>query len=246
MKMEDDLLQMLGEDLRDRRDRVERGDAPAELHDSLGVEEQEAVLDATFDQLHSQQPAESSELAEVVPMAPRRERATGIAVVGALLAVAAAVLLWWGLPRTNSDAEVVVSLPRYVVTLLHAGEASHRSAPEAALAWIELAPDGPIELMLTPTTPVREPLAVVLVARRVGEAPTLVRLSEGVEISANGGVRISGRLDRFVTLAAGSWTLEILVGPPTVLPEDGSALSSAPKPPPWRKIVVHATIVSPR
>ncbi|MEM7157839.1 MAG: hypothetical protein AAF799_33675 [Myxococcota bacterium] len=263
MTEEDEILHALGEDLRDREDQLSRGDAPEALSRLLSSDERGSVLDGAFARLDASEDDDASNDADtgtddgeatsdtsdnVVPLAPSPSRGRGaaITVVVAVVAVAAMLLLWWGSPRSPSpERDLVASLPSYSITRLAAGQASDRAGEPEPGQRIELQFDGPLDLVLTPKTPFRDTVAVVVVARRNGVPAKLVRPAQGVEISANGGIHLKGPLNRFIALSPGEWTLELLVGPPDALPESLQQLPSSPDDTAWRTLSVHATVTSP-
>lgn len=246
--MSDDILQALGEELREREQQVERGDAPPELVEPLDSSERMAVLDGAFGRLEREQAsepegdAETESPEEVVDLSSaRRSRRSLLPIAGVVLAAAAAVLLWWGMPRPSGDP--AAALPTYALSRLDAGDAVVRSAPKAIRERIELRSDGRVTMVLTPATPVSQAVDVVLVARPSEGRSRLARPVEGVQISKNGAVRLDGPLDQLIALEPGDWTLELLVGSPSALPRDLADLRDASETPPWRTVVVHATII---
>lgn len=248
--MSDELLRRLGEDLARRRERVEEGEGPPELVSPLTTDERESVLDGAFARL-AEEPKEPEvpqepEVDRVVPMTPKeeRERSPVIAIVGVVLAVAAALLLWWGTQRPEPEPELIAALPEFSISRLAAGPATHRAGDDEIPESIELRPDDRIELTLTPAQPVREPVGLVIVARGAeGGPPILVRPERGVQVSPNGAIRIQASLSSLVTLSPGEWTLELLVGPTARLPDEVAELSTDP--PPWRSLTVRATVLGP-
>ena len=260
MTEDDEILHALGEDLRDRDDRLSRGEAPEALAQLLSNDERSSVLDAAFarldagDDANEDEPegpdtekADDAPSDNVVPLAnaERRGRGTAIAVTIAVIAAAAMVLLWLGMPRSpDRDPGLIASIPTYSVTNLSAGQATDR-ADASPTDRIELRPNGKLDVTLTPKTPFRGALGVAIVARRDGGSAVFARLSEGVQISDNGGIRLRGPLDRFVVLTPGEWTLELLIGPPEALPQSLPELPTSPDDAAWRTLSLHATVTSP-
>jgi len=249
--MADELLPALGRYQRQQQDSVAVNAIEEEALRPLNEAERAAVLDAAFGRLEQEPhedatPRDEAELVPPISMAERRHGSKTALVIGVVLAIAAALVLWRGAATTPTppEAPLVAALPSYAITQLRAGEAKHRAAPEGVVLEVSSTPHAHFTLVLTPARPVLEPVAVALVARTSGGETRVTRPVEGVQVSANGALQLDGPLDEFIALTPGVWTLELLVGPPETLPEDAEALRRSPTEPPWRTLKMQVTIVA--
>lgn len=243
--MTDDLLSLLGrQQQRDLEGPDEPGAEDDPLARPLDDDEQASILDAVFERVDagsSEPAAASSSSGKVVSLAPRARARR--ALLGSLvgLAAAAAVILWV-LPR--DEDEQLTRLPDYAFTKLGGGVADQRSdvGPDlgAALPEVKLRSDSAIDWILTPSRPSHAPVAVALLARAdAGETRFVPRLA--AEVSQQGAVRLRGRLDEFVALTPGTWTVELLLAAPDRLPADASAASRDKSP--WSRLALRVIIV---
>lgn len=216
--------------------------------DESHTDEPEAGKDETPEE--STQRPETSE--KVVPLSAGersisddRPGSSLLPILGTVLAIAAAVLIWLGARERapQTEPERVAALPSYTFTRVVAGDATHRSADDSIPEHVELTPDGRIELELRPAEPVREPVGVAIVARPAAGPPIVTRPSNGVEISANGAVRVRATLRDLVELRPGEWTLSLLVGAPERLPDGPAGLEVGPAP--WRTLELRVTVLPP-
>ena len=257
--MADELLDALGRRQREApvsEDTAGDEGAPAEaaLLDPFEGDERAALLDAVFAEVDdraepsdqpSDQPreeaAESGSSAEpaaapVVDLASRRRLLRP--AVGAVVAIAAALLLWLGVfrpPAPGSDGH-----PVYAATRLDGAVATMRSGDSKVPTALELAPDGSIDWVFTPEAPVRRAVAVALVA--VPEHGEAVVARPTAETSDEGVVRVSGRLADVLPLPAGTWTVHVLLGEPSALP----AASPTDLDGDWSRVTLEVKITSDR
>ncbi|MCH9686363.1 MAG: hypothetical protein K0V04_33330 [Deltaproteobacteria bacterium] len=240
--MSDELLQALGERQRTEIAASDRGEGPSDLVRPLSGTERGAVLDAAFAMLDEPEATPSSPNPVVELQTSRR---TPLLIAATVLAVAAAVLLWWNLGgREPVGSQQLAALPAYAITRLQAGNALDRAADAPVPREIELAADQRIETVITPARPVRTPVTLVVAARSDAGEMKLARPERGFEVSSVGAIRIDAPLDQLLPLALGSWSLALLVGSPGALPRDVEAWRDAPDPPPWRTVSVRAKIVA--
>jgi hypothetical protein len=244
--MSDDLLSAFG---RKQREDLDDGGEPSsagedELTRPFDEDERASILDALFDRVDevatvsggpshaspSAGPSNASPSAgpsNVIELAPRRRGA----LIGSLLAVAAAAaLVWWGWPESGVERELVASVPAYTFTQLGGGIAEKRSAPDGpangAMPELELRANSSIDWVLTPTKPTRDPIGVALLARSdAGETKFVERLD--VVVTEQGVVRLRGPLDKHVPLGVGAWTLTLFIAPSERLPADADVASNA-------------------
>jgi hypothetical protein len=257
--MSDDLLSAFGrkqrEDL-DHLDRLDHGVESALPEDELSrpfdEDERASILDAVFDRV--EEVATVSPSPEVAPigsgpapsnvieLAPRRRGA----LIGSLLAVAAAAtLVWWGWPESGSERQLVASVPAYAFTQLGGGIAEKRSAPDAssdaAVPELKLRADSNIDWVLTPAKPTSDPIGVALLARS-DAGPTQFVAQLEVTVSEQGAVRLRGPLDQHVALAEGQWTLTLFIAGPEELPRDAGIASEGAGP--WQNLTLRVIIVA--
>lgn len=147
-------------------------------------------------------PATPRPVAPVLPIA-RRRRAPMIAIVPVLgaLAVAAAAALYVG--RAGSP-----TLPGY--ELVVSGDRELRGGDAAPEAVTKLAPDSRFELLLRPASAITAPIELRAFLVRDGAARAW---SVAPEVSAEGAVRIQGRVDALFPAGAGEWGVLLVVGP---------------------------------
>ncbi|PRP91717.1 hypothetical protein ENSA5_52970 [Enhygromyxa salina] len=152
-------------------------------------------------------------------------------------AAAAALLLWWGLGETGEDP-LLAQLPSYEISRLQGGVARSRAEPSGERPTVRA--DSTIDWVFTPAEPIREPLAVALVAVSETGARVFAARVEA-EISAEGAIRLRGLLATHIELEPGEWTLRVLVAPPDRLPRDLDQLDDWPT---WQTIAFELTIVA--
>ena len=240
--MGDELLRALGAH--------ERDDAPAEaLQDlaPLSDDDRASILDAAFDQLDDEAVPEEEPAPAPISLEARRRPSIAIALVGAVLAVAAAVVLWRSSgPDTPSAAPLVASLPAYSIRQLRAGSKEYRSEAKAVPTTVTTPPNGSVDLIIAPQTPASGKVAVAMIARGESDETIAARLSNGVQVSEDGSIRIKGRWSDFIALPPGQWTVQLVVGRPDSLPTDPEALADAAPNEDWRTMPVQVNIVSTR
>lgn len=229
--MADDLLRALG---RHQREDLERpADAPEPLQD-----DDERLLDEVFGRLDA---AESPGPAPVIDLDARRRR---WALVTVLTSVAAALVLgfWWiASTITANNPDAIARLPDYATSSLRGGPASHRSEPAPSEA-LSLRASDRIEWDVTPAEPVREPLAVALLAEPTAGPARLVP-EVAAEISESGVVRLRGPLDGFVALEPGAWTLTLIIAAPDLLPRELAELDDEQRSA-WQRVSIRVTITA--
>ncbi|HWB77911.1 MAG TPA: hypothetical protein VG755_23265 [Nannocystaceae bacterium] len=235
--MDDELLSTLG---RVRRDELAEPSAEAEpVHTAeapLTNTERTRVLDAVFAKLEAEDTAASG--AKVIT--PSRWRSG--ALLGAVLAIAAALVLVIARPSVRHDDELS-ALPSFTITRLEGGTSAVRSDPRAGPLHLRSSSDA-IDIVVTPGTRVHEQLAVVVVARGGDGAPRMAVITDLVERSPDGALRIRGPLDRFIVLAPGKWTIEWLVSRAGAEPQSIAALDDAKAKRAWRSVTTEAIIAS--
>lgn len=228
--MDDEILGPLGRAQRHDEDAMnaEPGTVGS-LHRPLDAQERARVLDGLLQRLDgerglatSEPAATSKPPAKAVPLAPVRERrgARWAGVTMLALALAAALVLWIG----RRDA--TVQLPGYAITALEGGAADVRSDPRALDRTVVVGRGDAITVVVTPDRPAPAGLGVWLVARGAGPAQ-LVRVDAA--IAPSGAVKFEGPLDRWLTLAPGEWTIEVVVGPADRAPVDADAAQRDPQ-----------------
>jgi hypothetical protein len=173
----------------------------AELQRPLDDRERAAVLDGMFEEIDRK--------AAVVPPASRG-RNRWIAIVGAAVAIAAALVLWIAWPRGST-----IELPRYAITELRGGAAEVRSDPRALDRTLVLRRGDPIAVVVTPERPGTAALSIWLLAHGGGE-PVMAKVD--AMVASSGAVKIEGPIDRWLTLAPGEWTIDVLVAPADAAP----------------------------
>lgn len=255
--MTDDLLSLLGRKQRDDLDEPLDGASEQDpLTRPFDDDERAAILDALFERVEEQtsegaaerdesatrnQPVARAEPApsNVVSLASRSRRV----LVGSVLALAAAAaVVVWFVPR--SEPNTVAMVPDYAFTKLGGGVAVQRSDDNplaAELPELTLRLDSTIDWVLTPAQPTQAPVGVALLARSDAGARVFVpRLA--AERSAQGAVRVRGRIGELVELELGSWTLELLVAAPEQLPTNADAAAETEAP--WRRLSLRVIIVA--
>ena len=232
--MDDELLSALG---RARRDELASGgDAMHAADPPLSNTERQRVLAGVFAELDSRGETETPASAKVI--APSRWRT---AVVGAALAIAAALVLL--LARPFGENGQLAPLPGFAITRVEGGTSSVRSDPGQGPLQLR-SPSDAIDVVITPDARVSGELGVVVVARSEGVEPRMAVITERVERSANGAVRIRGPLDRFVRLARGTWRIEWWVSHAGAEPRTLDALADARAAHAWRSVTTEAIIAS--
>lgn len=265
--MDDDLLRALGRSQREDLDAPEEPlaaddpwhDAARPLDDAerdrmleavLAGDEAKHVAEAGVDEpagVSGPERAGEPELVGASPPTPapvldlalaRQQRRTAIALVLGLAAVVALVI--FGARQLGRTPEPELArLPEYATSQLRGGVAVVRGdapRPDAALV---LAASDEIDWVVTPAEPVRDPLEVALLAEPAdGEAIFVPRVD--AVMSEAGVVRLRGRLDRFVALGPGSWTLTLLVGGRGELPRELEPARTHE--PHWRRATIRVTV----
>lgn len=244
--MADELLRALGKRQADSApgragDEAEGSEAARAMLRRFDADERAELLDGVFAELdaHAEAPGTQSAAppAVVVLEARRRPRA---AWIGAVVAIAAVLVLWLG--TTRGPATSGEAMPSYAATRLEGGTATMRSAQTELPSALELAPDASIDWIFTPATPVRTPVAAVILAARVGKTPVLVRPA-ALDVSAQGVVRIKGSLGEVLPLSPGTWSLDVLLGEPTRLPDSVAAAEQGGA---WSRVSFEVKIADPR
>jgi len=226
--VDDELLRALGRE--HRRAEREADAAMAEGTDTtaepafetdffrpLSADERASVLDAAFERIDAEQAGSSVE-----PAARASGRGRTIAVIGAALAMAAALVLWIARPQAPSG-----TLPGYTLTTLRGGTSDVRSDPTQVNRELVLQGDRPIEAVLTPSKSIDGELAVTVVARSTDGRRVFAPV-DAAEISENGAVRLKGPLSRFARLEPGDWEVTLVVSPAGDRPEDAEVALSDP------------------
>lgn len=178
------------------------------------------------------------EAGEVVDLASRRrDRSATWIVIGSVLALAAALALWWTWPRGEpGDRGGVASherLPSYGLEV--GGWLKELRAPEPdapAPTRYRYALDGEFEWVLRPDASVTGELTLRAYVLDEGQARAL-ELGAMVEIAASGAVRVEGTIDR-LNLGPGSHTIVLVVGRPDKLPEAAQVVAEPSAEQAWR------------
>jgi hypothetical protein len=253
--MTDDPLRVLGEAQREA-DAIPSDDSPmsAELENLLEPfdgDERAQLLDGVFARLDSGEASPETELdaeedADAEPVATpidlaaeRKSRRS--AWIGVAVAVAAALLLWFGLSRGPSGPQPS-GLPAYGITQLEGGPKTMRSDDEGVPTRLELSAEDRIEVVITPASPVKTKVAAaVLAVPEGGGEPIYAPLTAEV-VPETGVVRIAGPLRDFVQLSPGSWHLTVLIGAPNALPTTPDEAMNAG---PWERVELDLVVSSP-
>jgi hypothetical protein len=194
------------------------GAGGSELSRPLSAEERNSVLDAVFARVDAE--AVDAAAAPTVLAERRASRGRMAAVIGTVLAIAAALVMWMARPGVDA----VDALPGYSVTGLRGGASAVRSDPTALDRELLLADAASeIDVVVSPERAVAGPLAVTLVAETAGQPPRMVEV-EAAEISASGAVRLRGPLSRFIALEPGAWQLWVVVTPSDRRPASADAV----------------------
>lgn len=237
--MDDELLSTLG---RVRRDELAEPSAEADpVHAAeapLTNTERTRVLDSVFAKLDADERESTTSGAKVI--APSRWRSG--ALVGAVLAIAAALVLVIARPSVHHDDEMS-ALPSFTITRIEGGASAVRSDPGSGPLQLRSVSDA-IDIVITPGARVHEQLTVVVVARGDDGTRRMVTITDLVERSPDGAIRIRGPLDRFVVLAPGAWTIEWLVSRKGAEPRSLAALDDAKAGSAWRSVTTKAIIAS--
>jgi hypothetical protein len=185
--------------------------APA-LFEPLGAEAEARFLAAIQHELGAErkadqgaakaaEPVAGARPAEVVSLDARRRLRRGWMVGSAALALAAGVALW---VATRSDGGGA-ALPEYAL-LVSGGERDVRADEPKA---VTLAPGSRVTMTLRPA----EPAAIPLEARAfLVQGSTEIALDAAVEVSADGAVRMAGRVPAAAALAAGEAEIVAAIG----------------------------------
>ncbi len=228
--MNDELLRALG---REQEQDLER---PSPLPDDgrwseagqpFDGGEREALLDAVLDQVEtgsSQAPetarpndTDSSDVVELSG-ASRRHR---VALVGGLLALAAALVLWL-MVRPGDERSQIARTSAYSITQTRGGITTQRVDHDPALRFH---PDASIDWVLTPDRVVATPAGLAILAEPVDAPGTQVVFSGPVEVeqSEEGAIRLRGTLSNILPLSPGRWRLSLYVAAPQQLPAGADA-----------------------
>lgn len=244
--MTDDLLRALG---REQREDLAEDQAPAdpdEFEWSFDQVERDALLDAVFERVDAtaaEPPTQArAEDPPNVVRLPARRRSV---LIGIALAAAAAAALIWSIAPSRRDGELLATVPPYSFTRFEGGIVATRSDPgdaaSAAVPELELHASSSIDWVLTPAKPISAPIGVALLAESsVGERKFVPALD--VEVSEHGAVRLRGRLDQWITLTAGDWSLRLYIAAPKSLPTEAAAMSGQAGA--WRTLDVRVNIVA--
>ena len=222
---DDPLLRALGRSQREPSAGPEMDALAEDVLRPFDDDEREALLDGVMAKLD----------AEPVPLAERRRSRWPI--VGAIVALAAAAVLWLAVRPFGSTPD----LPEYRLTRVAGGVAELRGADDELPAAVELGPNAVIDWVITPAQRFEASVGAALLATGDGAQPQYVRLP-GAQISEQGAVRIQGRLSEYISLSPGDWTLSILIAPPEALPPDVSTARQDPAGR-WRVVTIHAAVV---
>lgn len=227
--MDDELLRALGRAQRNpaamQTTAPHDSASPAPVRDDLtrplDSAERALVLDALFAEIDVQRDPGPAETPVVpAPEIRSRSRARLAGVIGAVVAIAAALVLWLGRPPAS-----YAELPSYAMTELQGGVSAVRSDPSALDRVLDMRPGGKIQLVMTPAVPSKEPLVVDLVAQQEGAEDRMVRVTP--EVSPSGAVRLTGVLTDLIALEPGPWTITVVVSPAAAAPDDPEAALSA-------------------
>lgn len=244
--MADELLSALGKLRREElASDPAQGDPVHAADPTLTTTERNRVLDAVFTQLGAADASapvpQGSAPAEAKVLSPARWRSA--ALLGAVLAIAAAVVLVLARPGGGTRYDEGAALPSFSITRLEGGASAVRSDPGTRPLQLR-SPHDAIDLVITPSTRVHDELGVVVVARPTEGAPRLATITKQVERSADGAIRIKGPLDQFIALDPGAWKLEWLVGRVGAEPTTLAAVDDAKAAGAWRRVTMEAIIAS--
>ncbi|MEM9453763.1 MAG: hypothetical protein AAGF11_06260 [Myxococcota bacterium] len=261
----DELLDTLG---RHQRNALAETPGPPGT-DALDAASREAMLDAVLAHLDPQDESEpprhespiptppadpTPHVASVVTLDPRTPASHGSANAPptsadpsspgrravrwlAPLAAAAMLLVWWRV-RPN-DAPSLDPLPDYALTLRHGGLTTTRSSASSD-RLPTFHPKSPVDWVLTPSWSVTDSLAMAIQATSPTQTTVFVDRVD-VQISADGAIRLRGRLDQFITLAPGPWTLTLFIASPDQLP---AGPQQAKDPSTWRTVTLELMITA--
>lgn len=167
-----------------------------------------------------QEPAAGSDPAtndaRVIPLASRRRAQT---IAGVVLALAAAVTLWRFTAPPSSAA-----LTGYTVTVRNSPLQELRG-DEPAGPIARYRPDSELDWVISPERAVPEAVELRVLARAPDGRSEL--LAPPLSRSPAGALRIRGRLDAALPLAAGRWRLTLLVAPEGAAPGAADEVSAA-------------------
>lgn len=213
-----------------QRERADAGDSAETIERAsayfrpFDADEQASLVDSLLAGL-ADEPS-----SEVVPLRPRAAASSRWVVVGTVLAIAAAVSLWWLWPRdpdSGSDAPEIarLELPDYELET-EGGLKPNRdtsSEPERALEYER---DSRFEWVLRPQTAVDGPVEVrgFVFSDPAGAGRTL-ELGALVQIGESGSIRIRGTIAE-LGLATGEFVIALVVGRAGELPEAGLGLDA--------------------
>jgi hypothetical protein len=252
--MVDDLLTALGQRQQEtgRAPTAERNrDVPTEATDSLfdpfEGDDRESLLDEVFERVDAAtgeaapagpEDSDASSPSVVVPLSPRRRAMS--TWIGVAAALAAALLLWWGLTRGGASSPTGDAMPLYSVTRFDGGPAQMRSAEPGVAASTELSADDPVRWEFSPKSAVRTPVAVAILASRPGAEAILARPQQ-FEVSPDGVVRIEGPLSQVVALTPGHWMVTIIIAPESALPK---TVDEATRPANGSRVALDVTVTA--
>ncbi len=130
-------------------------------------------------------------------------RSRWLAAAGAVLAVAAAVVIWRG------TAPSIEALPTYEDAGFEGGTAIVRGdAPEAEVP--RLLPDGELRWRLRPSTAVEGTVRMHLWAD--GAQPRCIAVGDALRVSGQGALEVQGRVADVLPLPPGEWVLTPIIG----------------------------------
>lgn len=239
--MTDELLRALGE--RQARDPVAPPGADPVLAAATTPfegDERTRLLDGVLDALDGLDARSegSPPSPEVVELSSRRRSV--MALVGAAVALAAAVVLWLGL-RGPVAPTAEGALPPYAATRLDGGTATMRSL-DGPPSTLSLRPDARLDWILTPRSPVRVPVGAVILAV-APDQPGVLLEPRGLEVSAEGVVRITGAAAEVLPLPAGRWAITVLLGPPHALPHTAAEAEATTDDQAWSRVSFEVSIL---
>lgn len=184
------------------------GPTMAALVAPFAPEERAAMLDAVFSRID----AEQSDGPVPIASAAKASRGRVVAIVGAVIAMAAALVLWVALPRSPEP-----QLPGYALTELRGGASAVRSDPSALDRVVELRAGDEIAVTITPESATHVPLVVDVIAEGRGRAAVMARVP--AEVSRSGAVRITGSLGGWLDLEPGAWRITVTLSPSDLAPD---------------------------
>lgn len=230
--MVDDPLQRLGD--RQREALPSEDPMPDDVQELLKPfegDEREALLDGVFATL-DETAEDASAVTELRP-AGRSQ-----VWVGAIVAMAAALVLWLALSGERGPTDP--AWPAYEISRLEGGASVVRSSDEGTPSTLTLRASDTVDAAFSPVSPVNAPTKAVLLATPTSGAARLVPLPQA-EVSASGAVRVRAKVSDILGETLGTWHIQILIGPPESLPRDRA---QAERDGPWARVAFDLEIVS--